>query len=152
VRPVVLLDDRHLQGAAAHAEGLVYVEPAGQRILVVDDDEAMLDVMSQALRAHSYRVDVARTCEDALSLALSEDYRGILLDLILPDASGLSLYRQIARRRPALGRRVIFVTGRLDGGEVKRFVDLVDNRLILKPFDLNALVSTIRQVVSLPGA
>lgn len=47
---------------------------------------------------------------------------------------------------------MIFVTGRLDGGEVKRFVDLVDNRLILKPFDLNALVSTIRQVVSLPGA
>lgn len=148
----MLLDDRHLQGEAAHADGLLYVEPAGQRILVVDDDEAMLDVMSQALRARSFLVDAARTCEDALPLALSEDYRGILLDLILPDANGLSLYRTIARRRPALGRRVIFVTGRLDCDEVKRFVGLVGNRLILKPFDLNALVATVRRVAGLPEA
>jgi DNA-binding response OmpR family regulator len=148
----MLLDDRHLQGETAPADGLLCVAPAGQRILVVDDDEAMLDVMTQALRARSYRVDAAGTCEDALPLALSEDYRGILLDLILPDANGLSLYRTIARRRPALGRRVIFVTGRLDCDELKRFVGLVGNRLILKPFDLNVLVARVGQVAGLPGA
>jgi DNA-binding response OmpR family regulator len=135
----------------ARPAGLHAVEHHDRRILVVDDDPPMLDVMSRVLALNAFRVDTARSVEEAQPLALGGRYHGILLDLILPDANGLSLYRRIARRRPALKPRVIFVTGMLDRSEVRRFRRLVDNRLLLKPFDLNELLAAVREVAALPA-
>jgi len=136
--------------AAALSSGLHAVEPRDRRILVVDDDAPMLEVMSRVLSLNAYDVHTARSAEEALPLALGGRYDGILLDLILPDANGLFVYRKIARQRPALGPRVIFVTGMLDRGEVRRFRHLVDNRLLLKPFDLNELLAAVREVAAPP--
>ncbi len=119
------------------------------RILAVDDDETILSLMVDTLSSQHYQVDVARTCEDALPLILFRDYCGIILDIVLPDANGMSLYRQIARRRPALRPRVIFVTGAMDQSEARRFVKLIDNRVLLKPFRLGELITAVRHVESL---
>ncbi len=116
------------------------------RILAVDDDEVILDLLSQTLTSQRYLVDVARTCEDALPKILFNDYSGILIDLVLPDSNGLGLFRQIARRRPALRSRVAFVTGALDTGEAVRFVRLVHAPLLRKPFDLGDLINTVRRL------
>jgi DNA-binding response OmpR family regulator len=122
------------------------VGPGDRRILVVDDDQPILDLMTQVLGLNSFRVETARTVEEALPLALSGRHHGILIDVILPDANGLVLYRKINREDPSLGSRVIFVTGMLDRGEVERFRRLVGNRLLLKPFDLNDLLEAVRGV------
>ncbi len=151
VEPIVELDDRHLRGAAEHAESLRYLAPENQRILAVDDDETILDLLTQTLTAQRYRVDLARTCEDALPQILFHDYSGILIDLVLPDSNGLSLFRQIVRRRPALSARVLFVTGALDTREAVRLVSLVNAPVLRKPFDLGDLVAAVRRITSLPG-
>ena len=114
------------------------------RILAVDDDEVILELMAETLRGQRYHVDVATSCQDALPLLMFRDYCGIILDLVLPDANGLSLYRQIARRKPLLRPRVIFVTGAMDKREARRFVKLLDNPVLLKPFRLNDLVEAVR--------
>jgi len=119
------------------------------RILAVDDDEVILELMAETLRGQRYQVDVATSCQDALPLLMFRDYCGIILDLVLPDANGLSLYRQIARRKPSLRPRVIFVTGAMDKREARRFVKLLDNPVLLKPFRLNDLVEAVR-VLELP--
>jgi DNA-binding response OmpR family regulator len=119
------------------------------RILAVDDDEVILELMAETLRGQRYHVDVATSCQDALPLLMFRDYCGIILDLVLPDANGLSLYRQIARRKPSLRPRVIFVTGAMDKREARRFVKLLDNPVLLKPFRLNDLVEAVR-VLELP--
>jgi len=119
------------------------------RILAVDDDEIILQLMAEALRGQRYQVDVATSCQDALPLLMFRDYCGVILDLILPDANGLSLYRQIARRKPVLRPRVIFVTGAMDKREARRFVKLLDNPVLLKPFHLEELVEAVR-VLELP--
>ena len=121
-----------------------------QRILVVDDDEASADLLSETLRSQRFHVDVARTTEEALPLILFHDYSGILLDLVLPDVNGLSLYRQIARRRPGLAARVIFVTGALQGGDAGRFMRLVNNRVLMKPFDPGDVIDAVLSVVGHP--
>lgn len=118
----------------------------GQRILVVDDDEVIAELLSETLRSQRFLVDVARTTEEALPLIMFHDYSGILLDLVLPDVNGLSLYRQIARRRPGLAARVIFVTGALQGGEAGRFVRLVSNRVLMKPFDPGDVIDAVQSV------
>jgi DNA-binding response OmpR family regulator len=116
------------------------------RILAVDDDEIILELMAETLRGQKYHVDVATSCQDALPLLMFRDYCGVILDLILPDANGLSLYRQIARRKPLMKPRVIFVTGAMDKREARRFVKLLDNKVLLKPFRLNDLVEAVRHL------
>lgn len=118
------------------------------RILAVDDDETVLDLIVSALSGLRYEVDVARTCKDALPLILFRDYCSVILDLILPDANGLSLFRHIARRRPGMRSRVIFVTGAMERDEARRFVKLIDTRLLLKPFRLDDLIAAVQQVDS----
>jgi DNA-binding response OmpR family regulator len=126
------------------------INPAERhRVLAVDDDETILSLMVETLSSQHYEVDVARSCEDALPLIMFRDYCGIILDIVLPDANGMSLFRQIARRRPALSPRVIFVTGAMDHGEARRFVKLIDNRVLLKPFRLGDLIAAVRQVDAL---
>jgi DNA-binding response OmpR family regulator len=151
--------------SAAHAVDLSLVEPVesstgnllhsehsadeAHRILAVDDDEIILQLMAEALRGQRYKVDVATSCQDALPLLMFRDYCGVILDLVLPDANGLSLYRQIARRKPVLRPRVIFVTGAMDKREARSFVKLLDNPVLLKPFHLEELVEAVR-VLELP--
>lgn len=151
MKPIAALDDRHLSGEREHLDGIRCLAPESQRLLAIDDDENFLELMAQTLRLERYRVDLARSCEDALPQLLFNDYSGILLDLILPDVNGLSLYRQIARRRPGLVSRVIFVTGALDRGEIRRFARLVDNRILLKPFRLEDMVTAVRRLTG-PGS
>ena len=114
------------------------------RILAVDDDEVILELMAETLRGQRYQVDVATSCQDAMPLLMFRDYCGVILDLVLPDANGLSLYRQIARRKPLMKPRVIFVTGAMDRKEARRFNRLIDNRVLLKPFRLDDLVEAVR--------
>ena len=116
------------------------------RILAVDDDEIILELMAETLRGQKYHVDVATNCQDALPLLMFRDYCGVILDLVLPDANGLTLYRQIARRKPLMKPRVIFVTGAMDRREARRFVKLLDNKVLLKPFRLNDLVVALRDL------
>ena len=116
------------------------------RILAVDDDEIILELMAETLRGQKYHVDIATSCQDALPLLMFRDYCGVILDLVLPDANGLSLYRQIARRKPLMRQRVIFVTGAMDKREARRFVKLLDNKVLLKPFRLNDLVEAVRNL------
>ena len=151
MKPYVTIDDRHLMGMTDHVEELRYLRPDQQRILAVDDDETILELLAQTLATQHYQVDVARTSEDALPQILFHDYSGILIDLVLPDSNGLALFRQIARRRPALRSRVIFVTGALDTGEAVKFVRLVNAPVLRKPFDLGDLINAVRRVASPPG-
>jgi DNA-binding response OmpR family regulator len=116
------------------------------RILVVDDDESLRDLMVETLKPERYEVDVASTCQDALPLILFRDYCGILLDIILPDANGMSLFRQIARRRPEMRPRVIFITGAMGQDEADRISKLMRNRVLLKPFRIEELIAAIHQV------
>lgn len=120
----------------------------GRRILAVEDDDLMLEYLSSALDAERFAVDTAPTCEEALRRILFRDYAIVLMDLILPDGNGLQLFRQIARRRPSIRSRIIFVTGALSRREARRFSKLVDSPLILKPFRLEDLLAAVRRIES----
>jgi len=145
---VTSLTAQERAGISGNTEGLDSDET--HRILAVDDDPMILDLMVATLSGQRYQVDVARTCKDALPLILFRDYCGVILDLLLPDANGLSLYRHIARRRPALRSRVIIVTGAMDSDEARRFVKLIDTQVLLKPFRLGDLVKAVRHIESRP--
>src|SRR2546430_11543448 len=75
------------------------------RILVVDDDKAILKLVARVLRDEAYAVDTASTGEEARTLALVNDYDGIILDLQLGDRHGFEILQELrrhGRRKPVL--------------------------------------------------
>ena len=77
-------------------------------ILVVDDDQALLQIFGTVLAREGYQVKTAETGAEGLRLALAAPFDVVLLDIHLPDMSGIEILRQIV---PATDAAVILITG-----------------------------------------
>ena len=78
------------------------------KVLVVEDDRMLSELIRRALIEDGFAVDVASDGEQAEALAFVNDYDGIILDLVLPRKSGLQLLQQMrreARATPLCGGR-----------------------------------------------
>lgn len=70
------------------------------RLLVVDDEEVIRDVLRTLLKREGYNVTTANDATEALALFETESYDAVLLDLMLPDRPGLEVLRELRRRDP----------------------------------------------------
>ena len=70
-----------------------------RRILIVEDEEAIIQLLDYNLRAEGYETVVARDGEEAIEIALTSEPDAVLLDWMLPHKSGLEVCRRL-RRRP----------------------------------------------------
>ena len=116
-----------------------------QRILVVDDEESLTDLISLALRYEQFDVDVAHTAKAALlSLPVFRPDL-VLLDVMLPDTDGFEVARRIAAESPSTP--VLFLTAR-DGTEDKiRGLTIGGDDYMTKPFSLEELIARIRAIL-----
>ena len=123
---------------------------AGERILVVEDDEAVRQIARRALEEAGYEVLVAESGHDALELVqeTGRPVRLALIDMVLPGMSGPELALEMATRAP--GTRVIFTSGYPDGEIRRRGLLAAAATFIQKPFTPEALVRTVQQELD-PG-
>lgn len=118
-------------------------EPA--RVLIVDDDEAVRQVISQALSNAGHQVDEASSAEVALTRAQSRDYHLILCDLTLPGMNGREFHRRLSTLRPELAGRVVFASGGEPTPDLDAFLQQVGASYLRKPF-------SVRRVLQLASA
>ncbi|MDJ0770906.1 MAG: response regulator transcription factor [Ilumatobacter sp.] len=116
------------------------------RILLLEDDADLADVMALGLRNESYATDVATTCAAAVELLAAVEYDVACLDLGLPDGDGLDLVRRLAEadgelRRP---RRTIVVTARDAVDDRVAGLDAGADDYLVKPFDFGELLARLR--------
>ena len=117
-----------------------------KRILVVDDEETLCDVMAFNLEAEGYIVEKAYSAEEALAYDLSE-FDLILLDIMMGDISGLQLVR-IMRSNPATASvPVIFCTAKDAEDDMIRGLDTGADDYITKPYSLQTVLARIRTVL-----
>jgi two-component system OmpR family response regulator len=116
-----------------------------QRILVVDDEESLTDLISLALRYEQFDVDVAHTAKAALlSLPVFRPDL-VLLDVMLPDTDGFEVARRIAAESPSTP--VLFLTAR-DGTDDKiRGLTIGGDDYMTKPFSLEELIARMRAIL-----
>jgi serine phosphatase RsbU (regulator of sigma subunit) len=81
----------------------------GERLLIVDDEEALARVMQRTLRSRGFEADVAFTAADARQQLEANDYALTLLDVRLPDESGYGLLEEVRARRPDIA--VVMISG-----------------------------------------
>ncbi len=114
------------------------------RILVVDDETPIIDVLSYNLKRANYEVSVARDGEQALVVARRDLPDLIILDLMLPRLDGLEVCRILRRERDV---PIIMLTAR--DGEVDRVVglELGADDYVVKPFSVRELLARVKNVL-----
>jgi len=115
------------------------------RVLVVDDEPSIRELVQVALKFHGCAVATAATGNDALRLAASERPDLIVLDIMLPDIDGF----EVVRRLRAGGDEVpvIFLTARDTTSDTVTGLALGGDDYITKPFSVEALVARVRAVL-----
>ena len=115
------------------------------RILVVDDDRAILKLIVKVLRDEAYAVDTASTGEEARMLALVNEYDGIILDLQLGDRHGFEILQELRRN----GRRtpVLLYSGLSDTDTIVRGLDAGADDYVVKPVSNEELRARVRTLI-----
>jgi DNA-binding response OmpR family regulator len=120
------------------------------RLLVVEDDRMLSELVRRSLVEAGFAVDVASDGEQAEALAFVNDYDGIVLDLMLPRKSGLQLLQQM--RREGRTTPTLILTGRRAKEDIVRGLDVGADDYLTKPFDLDELKARVRALVRRGGA
>lgn len=111
------------------------------RILVVDDNPHVVDILGTYLREEGYGVLSALTSDEGLKLAILSRPELVLLDIALPGTNGIELLKRIRSVNPTT--RVIMVTGNSDPVLAREALELGALAYIDKPFDLAYLKRVI---------
>src|SRR5215813_3411148 len=114
--------------------------PAG-RILVIDDNPNVVDILGRCLREEGYGVLGALTSDEGLKLAILSRPELVLLDLDLPGTNGIELLKRIRSTNPTT--RVIIVTGNADPALAREALKFGALAYIDKPFDFAYLKRVI---------
>jgi two-component system, chemotaxis family, chemotaxis protein CheY len=118
------------------------------RVLLIDDDDELAEVLRQALRESGYAVATVRHGAAALELIGQIQPDLILLDLRMPIMDGWSFVTQY-RRSGKAGGRIVLLTGHPNGREISQ--SLGADAYVGKPFELAQLLSTVQRQLGAIG-
>jgi CheY-like chemotaxis protein len=116
-------------------------------VLVVDDDDRIAQMLALVLEGEGYRVQIAADGAEALACLAGHAFDAVLTDIRMPRMDGLTLYRELGTRHPALLGRVIFITGDEMNPETRRFLAAVPAPTLHKPFDMDDLLRVLHHTL-----
>lgn len=117
-----------------------------QKVLVVDDDDAIRAMVERVLRREQFHVESARDGFEAIEKLSSNDYATVLLDLMMPRIDGHGVLRYLETERPDRPK-VIVMTAHLADAETTAAAKPVF-RVLSKPFDISQLIAHVRECLS----
>ncbi|MEM2320108.1 MAG: response regulator [Candidatus Bathyarchaeia archaeon] len=115
----------------------------GARILVIDDDENIREVLKTILEDEGYIVDTAETGEKAIAKTKKGFYNLALIDIKLPDMEGIELLTKMKDTTPKM--RKIIVTGYPTMHNAIEAVNRGADAYILKPFEVEKILAVIKE-------
>lgn len=119
------------------------VEPA--RVLVVDDDRSIRDAITRALSLEGYSVLDAKDGADALAVLATTQVDVVVLDLMMPNADGMSVCRRLRSRGDRVP--VLMLTARTAVSDRVSGLDAGADDYLPKPFDLDELLARVRALL-----
>lgn len=120
---------------------------AGERILVVDDEAEIVELLRDVLVAEGYVVDAAPEAAAALQLIRENIYDAALLDFNLPDMDGVMLHHQIRQMDAELAARTIFMSGLLQSDGNLGYYMSQSGGFLAKPFDIRDVLRQVRALL-----
>jgi DNA-binding response OmpR family regulator len=123
----------------------------GWRILVVDDDEAILRLAEASIKhalGKEHRVALVLNGEEAITEARRERPDLVLLDIMLPGLDGFEVCRQLRDDPSTKGIPIIFLTARGEQDYIERGLALGGDGYVIKPFDAATLAAQIAELLT----
>jgi DNA-binding response OmpR family regulator len=124
--------------------------PTSMRILVIEDDQNVADLMQQVLAGDGNEVDVARDAEGGRSMAMATPYDAIVLDLELPDRNGLTVLQEL--RREGSTTPIVVATAHDTTADIVRALDAGADDYLQKPIANEVLAARMRAAMRRGGA
>jgi CheY-like chemotaxis protein len=123
--------------------------PIGKTVLLVEDDGWLRYIMAELLADDGYEVREAATGSQALALMDEEMPDAVLLDLNLPELSGLEVLHELRSRKQLFNLPVFVVSGALDGATRQRLSRLSERAddVFEKPVDVGLLFERLEQAI-----
>jgi PAS domain S-box-containing protein len=109
---------------------------AKHRILIVDDEPGIVEILCAVLGGNGYMIETAANGNEALARLSANRYDLMISDLSMPEMDGRQLYEAVRQRHPDLAGRIIFVTGDTVSPSSRAFLERTGNRWLSKPFSL----------------
>jgi len=116
-----------------------------RKILVIDDEETVNELITDILKKEGYNVDAAHNGTHGLQKIKEEEYDLVVCDLRMPGMDGRQLYKETRELYPRLSSRFIFLTGDSVSEETRTFLEGSGNPYIIKPFAKDAFVETVQE-------
>jgi two-component system OmpR family response regulator len=118
-----------------------------QRILVVDDEPDVADVIATALQSAGFEVVTVHGGRAALEELAAHPYGLVVCDLVMPEVDGAAVYRAV-QEGPEPRPAVLFLTGYHDAGSRQAFLREAGVPRMPKPFEVDVLQATARRLLS----
>ena len=115
------------------------------KLLIIEDDTSLREIMQRALQGEGYVVETAPTYFDACDKIAGYSYDCIMLDIMLPDGNGLKLLEEI--KRSGKEERVIIISARDSLDDKITGLDLGADDYLAKPFYMAELSARIKSVM-----
>ncbi|MEO5915255.1 MAG: response regulator transcription factor [Luteolibacter sp.] len=120
------------------------------RVLLAEDQIKLASFVRQALTEAGFTVDVVHDGDEALELATTRPYDGLVLDIMMPGRDGLSLLRLLRGRH--IATPALFLTARGEVSERIEGLELGADDYVAKPFDMSELVARVKALVRRRGS
>ena len=117
------------------------------RILVIDDEPGVLDVLTTVLNRSRYQVFPASEIQPALQTLQQQPIDLVLCDIRMPNFSGPEFYAQAKASGHDLSHRILFITGDAGSPETRAFLEETGAPHLNKPFELDTLLARIRELL-----
>jgi two-component system, cell cycle response regulator DivK len=118
---------------------------AGERVLVVEDNEKSMKLFRDVLQATGYRTVEARTGEDAVALARLQTPAIVLMDVQLPGIDGVEALARLRADERTASIPVLALTAQAMHGDRERFLEAGFAGYLAKPVDLAELLRTVEE-------
>jgi len=120
--------------------------PPSTKILLVDDEADVLDLVRETLEGCGYLIETATNSQEALAKVKDGRYSMIILDLLLPDMNGFILSQEIKRLDPSLADRILFISGILFGQSTVDHLGSIGAGFLSKPFQIDSLIEAVDKI------
>lgn len=117
------------------------------RILVIDDERAVRDLISDALAIEGHDVMTAENGKEGLDLIGQYRFDLVFCDLRMPEMDGQALYEEVQRDHPQVLKRIVFVTAQANSSDYGPFLRETGIPVIEKPFTLGQLRQAVAKMV-----
>lgn len=117
------------------------------RVLVVDDNELTLELVSKILELDGYQVDVAYNASDAMNLIQSISHDLLILDVMMPDMNGYDLCKTLRQPPFAISVPILILTAEGNDQDTVHALGCGANDLLTKPFKIDDLRRHVKDLI-----